>query len=396
MRPERQPVRALAISNQFTRSLKKIDLYEFQAKLTLSIFIENPTDRYLNFKQLDDVLCNFWSIRVTKTEDHCRIIIFRHENLNVVCYIDTHDEAYDWAENTLVDVKTIDEGRVLIQWRSADDTETIFEEIQKIYRFVQSDLYRETLEQAGDYITKAYIKKLVRRFMDNPHASGLVMRKIEDHSEDPHFWVLPIFNTPDNIHVVIHRSRYADVICYVGTLDDTFEWVYNHKLIIRDENSHLRLEWTPIGFEPTIVANVEEPTPKPKPEIIMPKPQPEPSKITDEEYNKLIAHLPPDVAQSVAKALGMPPPNAATQVEEQISVPAEYPDASKEWMIYLHASQEEAVSKTRNGPTKVLGVAGTGKNSGRSQKSCTLSKTALPKRIRTSKGAANILFDNTR
>jgi len=84
------------IADTFTDSLARLTGDEQKAvKLTAMDLQLNPASPGLSFHKLDKVRDkNFWSVRVNKD---IRLIVHRNEISLLLCYVDHHDKAYDWA-----------------------------------------------------------------------------------------------------------------------------------------------------------------------------------------------------------------------------------------------------------------------------------------------------------
>ena len=85
------------IADTFTDSLAKLTGDEQKAvKITAYDLQTNPAQPGLNFHKLDRARDpNFWSVRVSRD---IRIIVHRTRDSLLLCYVDHHDDAYQWAE----------------------------------------------------------------------------------------------------------------------------------------------------------------------------------------------------------------------------------------------------------------------------------------------------------
>src|SRR5690242_9552043 len=85
------------IADTFTDSLARLTGDEQKAVKTTAFDLQlNPANPGLSFHKLDKVRDkNFWSVRVNKD---IRLIVHRSEASLLLCYVDHHDKAYDWAE----------------------------------------------------------------------------------------------------------------------------------------------------------------------------------------------------------------------------------------------------------------------------------------------------------
>ena len=85
------------IANTFTDSLAKLTGGERKAaKITALDLQLNPAQPGLQFHKLDRTRDpHFWSVRVSRD---LRMIVHRDQNSLMLCYVDHHDNAYQWAE----------------------------------------------------------------------------------------------------------------------------------------------------------------------------------------------------------------------------------------------------------------------------------------------------------
>ena len=85
------------IADTFTSSLARLTGDEQKAVKTTAFDLQmNPASPGLSFHKLDKARDkNFWSIRVNLD---LRLIVHRSASSLLLCYVDHHDNAYDWAE----------------------------------------------------------------------------------------------------------------------------------------------------------------------------------------------------------------------------------------------------------------------------------------------------------
>ncbi len=85
------------ISDTFTDSLARLTGDEQKSVKTTAFDLQiNPSSPGMSFHRLDRAKDkNFWSIRVTRD---IRIIVHKSDTSLLLCYVDHHDKAYDWAE----------------------------------------------------------------------------------------------------------------------------------------------------------------------------------------------------------------------------------------------------------------------------------------------------------
>src|SRR5512141_1425558 len=85
------------ISDTFTDSLARLTGEEQKAVKTTAFDLQvNPANPGMQFHKLDKAKDpNFWSVRVSSD---IRIIVHRTSDSLLLCYVDHHDKAYQWAE----------------------------------------------------------------------------------------------------------------------------------------------------------------------------------------------------------------------------------------------------------------------------------------------------------
>src|ERR1700730_16949777 len=85
------------IADTFTDSLARLTGDEQKAVKTTAFDLQlNPAKPGMSFHKLDKAKDkNFWSVRVNSD---IRLIVHRSEASLLLCYVDHHDKAYDWAE----------------------------------------------------------------------------------------------------------------------------------------------------------------------------------------------------------------------------------------------------------------------------------------------------------
>ncbi len=85
------------IADTFTDSLAKLSGDEQKAAKTTAFDLQlNQTNPGMSFHKLDNAKDkNFWSVRVNAD---IRMIVHRSESSFLLCYVDHHEKAYEWAE----------------------------------------------------------------------------------------------------------------------------------------------------------------------------------------------------------------------------------------------------------------------------------------------------------
>ncbi len=120
------------IADTFTDSLARLMGDEQKAVKTTAFDLQmNPASPGLSFHKLDRAKDkNFWSVRVNAD---IRIIVHRTEGSLLLCYVDHHDKAYDWAERRKLETHPKTGAAQLVEIR-----ETVKEIVLPVY--VQSEL----------------------------------------------------------------------------------------------------------------------------------------------------------------------------------------------------------------------------------------------------------------
>jgi mRNA-degrading endonuclease RelE of RelBE toxin-antitoxin system len=85
------------IADTFTDSLARLTGDEQKAVKTTAFDLQlNPANPGMSFHKLDKARDkNFWSVRVNSD---IRLIVHKSDSSLLLCYVDHHDKAYDWAE----------------------------------------------------------------------------------------------------------------------------------------------------------------------------------------------------------------------------------------------------------------------------------------------------------
>jgi hypothetical protein len=116
------------IADTFTESLVRLTGDEQKAvKMTAFDLQLNPASPGLSFHKLDKARDkNFWSVRVNLD---LRIIVHRSAENLLLCYVDHHDKAYDWAERRKLETHPTTGAAQIVEIR-----ETVKEIFVPVYR----------------------------------------------------------------------------------------------------------------------------------------------------------------------------------------------------------------------------------------------------------------------
>ncbi|MEQ1909370.1 MAG: 3'-5' exonuclease [Vicinamibacterales bacterium] len=115
------------IADTFTDSLARLTGDEQKAVKTSAFDLQlNPASPGLSFHRLDKARDKrFWSVRVGSD---LRLIVHRSENSLLLCYVDHHDKAYDWAERRKLETHPTTGAAQLVEIR-----ETVKEIVVPVY-----------------------------------------------------------------------------------------------------------------------------------------------------------------------------------------------------------------------------------------------------------------------
>jgi superfamily I DNA/RNA helicase/mRNA-degrading endonuclease RelE of RelBE toxin-antitoxin system len=120
------------IADTFTDSLARLTGEEQKAVKTTAFDLQmNPANPGMSFHKLDKARDkNFCSVRVSKD---IRLIVHKSEASILLCYVNHHDKAYDWAERRKLEVHPKTGAAQLVEIR-----ETVHEIILPVY--IQSEI----------------------------------------------------------------------------------------------------------------------------------------------------------------------------------------------------------------------------------------------------------------
>jgi hypothetical protein len=121
------------IADTFTDSLARLTGDEQKGVKTTAFDLQlNPANPGMSFHRLDKARDkkNFWSVRVNSD---IRLIVHRGEQSLLLCYVDHHDKAYDWAERRKLETHPMTGAAQLVEIR-----ETVKEIFVPVY--VQTEL----------------------------------------------------------------------------------------------------------------------------------------------------------------------------------------------------------------------------------------------------------------
>src|SRR5690606_12265407 len=104
------------IADTFTDSLARLTGEEQKAVKTTAFDLQlNPANPGLSFHKLDKAKDkNFWSVRVSRD---IRLIVHKTAGSLLLCYVDHHDKAYQWAERRKLEVHPTTGAAQLVELR---------------------------------------------------------------------------------------------------------------------------------------------------------------------------------------------------------------------------------------------------------------------------------------
>ena len=116
------------IADTFTDSLSRLTSDEQKSAKTTAFDLQvNPTGTGHGFHKLEKSKDkNFWSVKVN---NDIRLIVHKTQNSFLLCYVDHHDKAYDWAERRKLETHPTTGAAQLVEVR-----ETVTEIIIPVYK----------------------------------------------------------------------------------------------------------------------------------------------------------------------------------------------------------------------------------------------------------------------
>jgi len=125
------------IAISFSDSLSRLTSDEQkQVKLTVFDLQQDPSSPGHSFHKLGKAKDpRFWSVRVS---GDIRIIVHRMDDSILVCYVDHHDKAYDWAERRKLAVHPKTGAAQIVEMRE-------LVEVVVVKRFVDAPMQRELI-----------------------------------------------------------------------------------------------------------------------------------------------------------------------------------------------------------------------------------------------------------
>lgn len=130
------------IADTFTASLARLTGDEQKAVKTTAFDLQmNPANPGMSFHKLDKAKDkNFWSVRVSSD---IRLIVHKTQNSLLLCYVDHHDKAYDWAEKRKLEVHPATGAAQLVEIRERVQEILVPVYIQEEKAVIPQNLFEE-------------------------------------------------------------------------------------------------------------------------------------------------------------------------------------------------------------------------------------------------------------
>lgn len=118
----------LELANTFNRSLTRLTNAEQTAAKTIVVdYMSDPTRPGLSLHRVDRAReKNFWTIRVNRD---LRIVLYKHGQKSVFCYVAHHDDAYSWAERRRFEIHPVTGAAQMVEL-----IEVVREEVKTVTR----------------------------------------------------------------------------------------------------------------------------------------------------------------------------------------------------------------------------------------------------------------------
>jgi superfamily I DNA/RNA helicase len=309
------------IADTFTASLARLSSQEQKAAKTTAFDLQlDPSRPGLSFHRIDKSKDpNFWSIRVNAD---IRIVIHKTASSFLLCYVDHHDEAYDWAERRRIEAhpKT---GAIQIV---------------------------EVRERVEDIAPRSQFE-----FAEKP---------ADAYQAAPAIFIFQNLSEDDLARIGVPTDWMPDVRS--ATEDRYFE-IAGH---LPAEAAEALLEYASTGIlpgmAPVVVARHAVPpflSESFSVEISIPEARVDPDLADHEDLDDLASRLEALLKQpSVEGAFSHPDSlrrfrtiESREDLEQALAAPWET------WSVFLHPSQRKFIARRFSGPARVAGTAGTGK-----------------------------------
>ena len=258
---------------------------------------------------------------------------------------------------------------------------------QQHIEFRIADTFTDSLSKLNNDEQKA-VKTAAFDLQLDPANPGLKLHKLEN-VKDPNFWSIRVSR---DIRLIIHKTDFSLLLCYVDHHDDAYRWAERRRLDIHPKTGAAQLVEVRETIKEIIIPRYIE-VEQPKPQLF--------TDVSDDDLLKygvpvewlndvrqanedtvleLADHLPGEAAEALLDLATGVTPRIPQPVEADID-PFDHPDAQRrfrvmsnveeleraldypweKWAIFLHPAQRQLVERDYSGPTRISGSAGTGK-----------------------------------
>ena len=221
----------------------------------------------------------------------------------------------------------------------------------------------ETLKASLEQLQPRYrlqVERTIFRFQVNPENPTLNFKKI-DNIQDKEFYSIQVPKSRTDLLVIIHRTPQVYVCCYAAETEDAIAWVEKHNIYIHtsDTNDFLVSFSSEQSDETASFSGYSESKLQ---ELGVPsKLLEEAMSVTSSNLMNFLKKIPSDAANRLMDLAAQSDNPIYLFVESDTDLRLALQTDWKQWMVYLHKSQKEAIERDYTGPAKVTGGAGTGK-----------------------------------
>ncbi|MEY9594822.1 mRNA-degrading endonuclease RelE of RelBE toxin-antitoxin system [Bradyrhizobium yuanmingense] len=302
------------ISDTFTDSLTRLTGEEQKAVKTTAFDLQlNPANPGMSFHKLDKARDkNFWSVRVNSD---IRLIVHRSQQSLLLCYVDHHDKAYEWAERRKLEVHPRTGAAQLVEIR-----ETVKEVLVPVYVQTELPLVQNGVEN--------------RALFANVPDDELLSYGV------PTDWLEDVRRATEDTLLILAGhlpAEAAEALLELATGGKP-------RPASRISAAYSALEGEMLSRPSTVAAKSSNEATEP------------------EDLEELVGRLSTILGGSKQAAFDHPDAQrrfrTITSVEE-LRVALDYP--WEKWTIFLHPDQRDLVERDYAGPARVSGSAGTGK-----------------------------------
>jgi hypothetical protein len=292
------------IADTFTASLARLNAQEQKAAKTTAFDLQLDSSRPgLQFHRIDKSKdTNFWSIRVNAD---VRIIVHKTASSFLLCYVDHHDEAYNWAERRRIEAHPKTGAIQIVE-------------------------VRERVDEIAPRSPFEFAEKPAAPYQSAPATS--IFQNLSEN---------------DLAQIGVPADWVSDIR---GATEDRYFEIAAH---LPGEAAEALLEYAATGMLPAIphVAAASVPD----------LPSSELDKF-DMDVESVHDSLPDTVSSVTADAFSHPDSlRRFRTIESSEDLEQALAAAWETWSVFLHPSQRRIIEREFSGPARVAGSAGTGK-----------------------------------